>query len=137
MRGEGLFLGLFAGLALMGVAGCENGYPAAPTYTNDIEPIMLANCVRCHGAGGTLNTDPDIPTYPQGDPRASYTGTPHNGYFNSYDDIGAGKLGLHSYATTARVLMNAALPYMPPAPADPLSGWEKQLFEMWLDNPQR
>ena len=35
--------------------------PARPTYKNDIAPLMEAHCIRCHGAGGTLNADPDIP----------------------------------------------------------------------------
>ena len=40
------------------VGGCEDAIPASPTFEVDVKPIFLANCVRCHGAGGTLNADP-------------------------------------------------------------------------------
>jgi hypothetical protein len=136
-------LPLFVLLALagvaVGVAGCGNDIPPFPTYSKDIQPLMQAHCVRCHGAGGTLNTDPDIPpdTNPQ-DPRSSYVGTPKNGYFTQLADVGPGKLGLMSYSgqNPARVLMNAALPYMPPPPAPPLTDWEHDLLVRWLDNPR-
>src|SRR5665647_1266062 len=32
------------------LAGCGDGLPASPTYFTDIQPILRANCVRCHGA---------------------------------------------------------------------------------------
>ena len=34
---------------------CTPEVPANPTYTNDVQPIFIAHCVRCHGAGDMLN----------------------------------------------------------------------------------
>ncbi len=31
------------------VLGCAPDVPAQPTWTKDVRPILLANCVRCHG----------------------------------------------------------------------------------------
>jgi hypothetical protein len=141
MRGHSLLNLAFAGAALLGVAGCGNDVPLYPTYMTDIQPIMTANCIRCHGAGGTLNTDPYIPmiTDPN-NPQSSYVGTPKNGYFTQLADLGPGKLGLMSYAgplskNPTRILMDKALPYMPPPPADALKGYELDVFKRWLDNP--
>ena len=61
MRGQRLLIvELLAALAFVG-AGCGNEAPLFPTYHNDVKPILEAHCIRCHGAGGMLNTDPDIP----------------------------------------------------------------------------
>jgi cytochrome c553 len=31
------------------LAACGEGTPAQPTWTGDVQPILVANCVRCHG----------------------------------------------------------------------------------------
>lgn len=36
-------------LALV-LAGCGAGVPQSPTYFQDVQPILQANCARCHGA---------------------------------------------------------------------------------------
>src|SRR3954462_11813653 len=50
--------GLVGGASLSGCG--ENAVPERPSYARDIAPLMGARCIRCHGAGGTLNTDPAI-----------------------------------------------------------------------------
>jgi mono/diheme cytochrome c family protein len=47
-------LGVIGGL---GLAACGGDVPAHPTYFDDVQPILLANCVRCHGAAPS---DPKI-----------------------------------------------------------------------------
>lgn len=38
-----------APFAIVGLlAGCSPTVPYAPTWTNDVQPILLANCARCH-----------------------------------------------------------------------------------------
>jgi hypothetical protein len=40
----------FTALAgLVTLAGCEPSAPEEPTWTDDVRPILAANCVRCHG----------------------------------------------------------------------------------------
>jgi hypothetical protein len=123
--------------AIIGAAGCGNAVPPFPTYSKDIKPLMEAHCVRCHGAGGTLNADPDITPAPDGSAAAAYdnVGAPARGYFTQLADLGPGKLGLMSYATTAKPLMLLALPYMPPPPAPPLTQYEHDLLMAWLNEP--
>jgi hypothetical protein len=137
MRANSRLMFALAG-ALVGLAACGNSVPPFPSYEKDVKPIMEANCIRCHGAGGTLNTDPYIPpiTNPK-DPCANFVGAPHNGYFTQLADLGPGKLGLMSYTGTnmPRALMTAALPCMPPAPSHALGGYELDVFQAWLNNP--
>jgi hypothetical protein len=42
---------VFAGL-LLGSLGCDSAapVPTKPTYVDDVEPILRANCYHCHGA---------------------------------------------------------------------------------------
>ena len=48
---------------LAAVAGCTESAPSAPTWIDDVRPILAANCVRCHGlpaiagAPGTFRLD--------------------------------------------------------------------------------
>ena len=134
MRTHVLVLGFVLGS--LGALGCgENPVPARPTYSRDIAPLMTAHCVRCHGAGGTLNLDPDSTQYDAMDKRATYEKAPNNGYLTQLADTAPGKLGLMSYATTARPLMDAALPYMPPPPAPPLTDYEHETLIRWLNDP--
>ncbi len=42
-------LGILGAAAAAG-AGCAPEIPEAPTYFEDVRPILIANCVRCHGS---------------------------------------------------------------------------------------
>jgi hypothetical protein len=127
-------LGLLLLLAFTATAaiGCENPVPDRVTYYDDIQPLMGARCVRCHGAGDMLNADP----YATGEDK--YRKPPPRGYFDHLEDRGcpgAGcKLGLLSY-TGADSPMPLYLPVMPPAPAPVLTDREYQLISIWILNP--
>ena len=57
-------LALVVGVTTL-AAGCgEEEVRAFHSYEKDIRPLMLARCVRCHGGGGTFNTDPAISVQP-------------------------------------------------------------------------
>jgi len=50
-------------LPILLASGCAASAPTNPTWIDDVQPILVANCVRCHGvptAGGapTVGTDP-------------------------------------------------------------------------------
>jgi hypothetical protein len=123
-------------LAALALGGCGKPVPATPTYTEDVLPILEAHCVRCHGAGGTLNADV----------RSIEAAPPTNGYLNQYDDkvdctpdanmivpvtcrggaryeaeIGNLHLFIHGFAQ----------PRMPLAPAAPLDDWELSVLDNW------
>jgi hypothetical protein len=124
---------LFAGLAL---AGCEKPVPETPTFAKDVGPIFAAHCVRCHGAGGTLNSDP----------RAADTGTP-GAYLDQYADKGDCTLDAMGIvpptcipaarfeAETGQLEVYLHGPEqvrMPPPPGAPLSPWELAVVDNWL-----
>jgi hypothetical protein len=125
------------GLALMvlsATAACAPDVPASPTYTKDVQPILAAHCVRCHGANGTLNGDPKIHTP---------LPTPMRCYLQTYDNNPAGctteatcQLGAAYCATSALISTYITYPddsplRMPPSPSDPLSSWEKDVLLRW------
>jgi len=138
----GLFLFILGASALgAGALGCggEEPIPASPTFEPTIRTLLQAHCVRCHGAGGTLNPDP----------ASLYKDAAAQGYFNRYEDRDCAPLpdgslpptcqkGAHSEAVTIKALIhlpeNNAI-HMPPLPSDPLTSWELQLLDNWLDEP--
>jgi hypothetical protein len=122
---------LLAGLGL----GCgEKEAPLFPSYETDVKPLMGARCIRCHGAGGTLNGDPDIPmTFGLGK-------MAKDGNFTGLEDVGMVH-GLQYYtaaapdkagATRMRAFLKAP---MPPPPAPPLTDREFEIINRWIDNP--
>ena len=69
--------GLVSAVALFGVASCSTtvaSTPSQPAYDSDVRPILMAHCVRCHGAGDALNV-PTEPTGPNAPVLASIAGT--------------------------------------------------------------
>jgi hypothetical protein len=149
MRKRSPFAVLVLALSLGAVAGCseepipEEGFV---DYVIHIQPMLNARCLRCHGAGGTLNGDPDVPdsgTF--GTLGTQYMGKPTNGYFDCYFDRGdctvptnpGCRHGLRYYAgdSPGAALAIAWLPAMPPPPAQPLTSREKELLRRWLARP--
>jgi hypothetical protein len=74
-----------------------------PTYTNDLAPILEANCVGCHQEGGQT-PDPDLTTY---------------------RSVSALKTRI-----TATTLVSQCL--MPPPPLPPLSEADRKTFTCWV-----
>jgi hypothetical protein len=120
--------------------GCSPEVPAMPTYTSDVRPILMAHCVRCHGANDMLNANPDL---------AGRTLTmPMTCYLQRFEDMGdctttgsttcrhgAGYcgtlMGTESLITSRVLLPEGDVRRMPPPPADPLNDWEKEVLTRW------
>jgi hypothetical protein len=127
-------------LAAVALAGCEEPVPAQPSFAQDVLPIFRATCVRCHGAGGTLNTDPRMTGVYKGE-------TAPGGHLDSYADVGdctvdpvtmqtpasCGKGALSEYMNI-NIYLNVFPPAlrMPPLPAEPLARWEHEVVDNWL-----
>ena len=122
--------------ATAGVA-CEPAQPATPTYARDVKPILDAHCTRCHGAGGTLQGDPEV--YPLGTPPEGYkSNRPVVCYLDQLDDRGCVDGGA---ATDCKrgvnyclVYLPAYVPMMPPPPAA-INDWERDVLLRWTKNP--
>jgi hypothetical protein len=122
-------LGFVVATMLVVGAGCENPVPLNPSYERDIKPLMEAHCTRCHGAGGSLNTDPDIPL-------VSGVQKPNATDFTSLQGEN-GHLGLLTYTGPGFVILESSvntLP-MPPPPSAPLTDYERDLLFTWAKNP--
>jgi hypothetical protein len=135
-------LSLFAfALVAGGLVGCgENAVPENPSWTTDIQPMMEAHCVRCHGGGGMLNGDPDVPPLfntklmfcPPAKDGGAYTCAPTNGNFTT-------EAGLMSYTTKVMgvpLLKTYLDAPMPPPPSEPLDDYEYNTLMKWAYNPR-
>jgi hypothetical protein len=130
---------LFVAAALALLAGCQEPVPGEPTYTVEMKPLFEAHCVRCHGGGGMINSDPEAGIF------ATDKG---NSHLNVYGMTGActadagaalGPCVLGAQWSAMTGLMKAYLHgsgtiHMPPAPAEPLTDWELSLVDRWLAN---
>jgi hypothetical protein len=121
-----------------GLVGCgENSVPENPSWSRDIQPLMEAHCVRCHGGGGMLNGDPDVPPMfkmgycPAATDGGSYTCAPSLGNFTT-------EAGLMTYTTKIMgvPILKSYLDYpMPPPPSERLTSFEYDLLMDWAANP--
>ena len=124
-------LALLLGMAAL---GCSPEVPAMPTFAKDVSPILTAHCVRCHDE--TFRTDPMSKTAlplpvlchlnrfeATGDCTASGTTCSYGAQFC------VGMIGPRITAPEGATLR------MPPAPADPLNDWEKDVLTRWVANP--
>ena len=132
---NGLLIVLVASVASLGSSACSiQNTPHAPTFESDIKEITLSRCVRCHGAGGTLNLDPDS---------INPKGAPFDGFFDRMeDDCPDGQAidchGLGHYVNDPRLhnfihRLPGALP-MPPTPAPMLTSDQLDVFDLWIAN---
>jgi hypothetical protein len=147
----GLLFG--ASLALAGLAaGCDPPVPSPVSYEADVRPIFMSHCVRCHGAGGTLN-EALLPTGPDAAPSATdpASGKPLHCYLDQYGDTGdctPGDGGISASchqgalrwatigANSIGIRVHGSLPSpMPPPPAPRLDAWELKVIDAWVLNP--
>jgi len=108
-----------AGALLAGAAGCGNDAPLFPTYSVDVKPILEAHCIRCHGAGGTLNADPNMPRL---------TMFPNAPGPNMMDDFTTFD-GAAKFRGTFQMAIDT-FP-MPPPPSTSLTSYERDTLVTW------
>jgi hypothetical protein len=124
---------VLAGL-LLGSLACEGPapVPAKPTWVDDVEPILRANCFHCHGS---LNPDPMSPLlqrwdfYDLKDPRLMAIRDVATDYMKAWDS--AKDHAGPSFPTYINAAPNSPI-RMPPPPATPLSADAKQTILAWI-----
>ncbi len=119
-------------IACTAVVGCGTKHvvPEQPTWA-DVEPILRGSCTQCHGAA------------------AAIAGSSYR--FDFYDMTSAvcgdaaGPLAGQTLARGWATLIGSDVTppgsgwraRMPPAPADPLTDWERLTIQRWAQNPLR
>ena len=111
---------LAVGLGASALGGCGADVPAHPTWQDDVYPIMVARCVRCHNSTGT----PD-PLYM---PTVSAFG---NFDHASFGDFAPSDL-IHFWAAKTWILDATPAQSMPPAPAAKLADWQIQTITNFI-----
>ncbi len=113
--------GLF-GLLVLLLAACAPDVPAEPSFQQDIQPILAANCIRCHGTPVK-----GAPSYFRLD------------MFEDVEVIDANGVGLITIAgaksQASRIAARAAAGEMPPR--FPLDDWQIEMLANWELNPVR
>jgi hypothetical protein len=103
--------------AVSAAAGCGEDIPANPTWADDVRPLMVARCIRCHQ------------TNPVGDPGGGVATGDFD--FESISDFDAADLALSRESGD-----QARMGYMPPAPAARLADWQIEILERWSSHQQ-
>jgi hypothetical protein len=128
---------LMSTIVLLGAAaGCSPEVPANPTYNRDVQPILAAHCVRCHGANDMLNVNPDAKL-------AAPNNKPLICYLNTFADVNCPDVATcrrgAAYCATmliGRINRSDSDPLaMPPTPSDRLNDWEVDVLTRWSMNP--
>jgi len=117
-----------------GVVACTPAVPAKPTYDNDVRPIFVAHCVRCHGADDMLHAM--VVNGILRPPRACYL----QRYETTGDctttpiDPAVCKNGAGSEVCRGLIpsyIRGMGTVPMPPPPSDPLTDWEIEVITRW------
>jgi cytochrome c553 len=98
---------------LLSLSACQPPAPDSPTWFADVQPMVMANCARCHGA------DPD---------RAEISGFRLDRYVKN----DSGTLDAYDYRDAmVRSAARRELPVMPPTYA--LSDQQRRTLERWVE----
>lgn len=120
---------LIAGLGLSAIMSACGAAPEHPTYDEDVRPLLVARCLRCHGTPGEVD-----PLSAKLNTRVASIGLRLDYQFLSDvpDTVMAKFKLLPAYARGEA----PNLPRMPPPPAAALEDWEITMLENWAKNPQ-
>jgi len=111
--------------AATGLAACEPTAPANPTWEQDIYPLMVARCIRCH----------DNPTHV--DPLVTAPlGTAFGFNHPTLQALAADAVAMASIKLAPSYVRGEVLgKMMPPAPAEKLEQWQIDMLANWTKNP--
>jgi hypothetical protein len=142
MRNHGQLLSLLLTSAVWIAACGGQPVPDMPTFQQDVRPIMLSRCVRCHGAGGKRQGDPTSVTDVD-----ALKSAPNNGYFDRFDDppncfvddptnmVPCRGMGYYATTVPGKAVWSIWFPQMPPPPAAGLTDRQHEVIAKWLASP--
>jgi hypothetical protein len=116
---------LFAG-AGVALSACGPVAPVSPTWKDDVRPLVLARCVRCHDSPPT-NAAPFTLNYAefgQIPPSTAALGPPDYAPGTFLRGLG---VATHSGHKPMR---------MPPPPSAALEDWQTEILDNWSVNPR-
>ena len=120
---------LIAGLGLSATLGACGGAPEHPTYDEDVRPLLVARCLRCHGQPGQVD-----PLSAKTNSKLAISGLRLD--YPYLSDVPEGLMAklkvLGGYARGEA----PNLPRMPPPPAAALEDWEIQMLDNWGKDPR-
>lgn len=124
-RAFGWLAAAVAALALPSVA-CGPITPVTPTWKNDIRPLLVSRCIRCHDDPG--RADPVSKTIAP--PAALYN-------FNYVDIPSPRPMGIQLLIDKGVKSVDGTRvgTRMPPPPAEALEDWQIETLQGWTINP--
>jgi len=113
---------LTAGLGAVALVGCGADVPKNPSWQNDVYPIMVARCARCHDA-----------TLGENDPTSGANrraiGDFSHASFDDFSDTDKTYLGVAPMYIESGV---PAAKVMPPPPAAKLADWQIETIKNFV-----
>lgn len=124
-----------AALGCLSLGACEShAVPENPTWV-DVEPILRARCLQCHGGSAPLTGSVDNVIY-----RFDFFDLTPNVCGDAAAAVELPSLAAGWSGSIARAITSPdgfIRPRMPPLPATPLADWEWQTLLRWTDHPQK
>jgi hypothetical protein len=106
-------------------AGCGPIAPVSPSWKNDVRPLIVSRCLRCHDGSG------------KGDPSVERSMGGHGFNFNVPPDLPsplpAGLMYLKDLGS--KVVRGDGYRRMPPPPLEALQDWQIDIIDGWAITP--
>jgi hypothetical protein len=107
-------------------AGCGASVPSNPTWVEDVRPILVARCIRCHQSSVT------------NDPGKTPNAFGNFDHANFSDFAGADLIYVKMVgdAVAGKIAGSpAGIGFMPPPPSEKLVDWQIETLQRWQKNP--
>jgi len=120
-----LSTGLLAATLSLAATGCGPVAPVSPSWKNDVRPLIVSRCLRCHD--GSQNGDPAV--------KMGNAGQAYN--FNVPEELPSTlPAGLSLLRTLGpKVVRGDGYRRMPPPPLEALDDWQIDIIDGWAFNP--